>query len=66
MGKSFDKPLVVLTNGNSASASEIFAGAIQIMRWNLVGTKHLGKVLFNQYSFSDKSAIKVTVSSILP
>ena len=62
--ESFDKPLVVLTNGNSASASEIFAGAIQDYEiGTLVGTTTFGKgIVQSIFPFSDKSAIKVTVS----
>lgn len=62
--ESFDKPLVVLTNGNSASASEIFAGAIQDYEiGTIVGTTTFGKgIVQSIFPFSDKSAIKVTVS----
>lgn len=60
----FDKPLVVLTNGNSASASEIFAGAIQDYEiGTIVGTTTFGKgIVQSIFPFPDKSAIKVTVS----
>lgn len=60
----FNKPLVVLTNGNSASASEIFAGAIQDYEiGTIVGTKTYGKgIVQSIFPFPDESAIKVTVS----
>ncbi len=41
---SYDKPMVVLINGNSASASEVFAGALKTRgAARLVGTKSFGK-----------------------
>lgn len=41
---SFDRPIVVLINGNSASASEVFAGTLQARgAATLVGTKSFGK-----------------------
>lgn len=57
-------PLVVLTNGYSASASEIFAGAVQDYGiGTLVGTKTYGKgIVQNIYSLGDGTAIKVTSS----
>ncbi len=40
----FDKPVVILINGNSASASELFSGALRDnKRAVLVGTKTFGK-----------------------
>lgn len=42
--KHFDKPLAVLVNGNSASASEVFAGTLQDRgAASLVGQKTFGK-----------------------
>ena len=60
----FEKPLVVLTNGNSASASEIFAGSIQDYEiGKIVGTTTFGKgIVQSIFSLPDDSAIKVTVS----
>lgn len=60
----FNKPLAVLVNGNSASASEIFAGAIKdYQKGILVGTKTFGKgIVQNIYTLSDGSAVKLTVS----
>jgi carboxyl-terminal processing protease len=62
--QSFDLPLVVLINGNSASASEIFAGAIKDYgTGTLVGTTTFGKGIVQRiYSLGDKTAVKLTVS----
>ena len=56
-------PLVILINKNSASASEVLAGAVKdLKRGKLVGTKSFGKGLVqNLFNLSDGSAIKVTV-----
>ena len=58
-------PLVVLTNGYSASASEILAGAVKDYNiGKLVGTKTFGKGIVQRViDLSDGSAIKLTVSS---
>ena len=60
----FDKPLVFLVNGNSASASEIFAGAIKDYGiGTLVGTQTFGKGIVQKvYPLSDGTAVKLTVS----
>lgn len=60
----FDKPLAVLMNENSASASEIFAGAIQDRKAGiLVGTKSFGKGIVQKiYPLDDGSAVKLTNS----
>jgi len=57
-------PLVVLINEASASASEIFAGAIQDNdRGMIVGRRSFGKGLVQQpIDFSDGSAIRLTVA----
>ena len=57
-----EMPLVVLVNGNSASASEIFAGAIQDYgTGTIVGTTTFGKgVVQSLIPFTDGSAIKTT------
>ena len=53
----FDGKMAVLVNGNSASASEIFAGAIKD------GTQTFGKGIVQRLlPLSDGSAIKITVS----
>lgn len=58
-------PLVVLVDMNSASASEILAGAIQDYELGtLVGTTTFGKGIVQQIiPFEDGSAVKVTISS---
>jgi carboxyl-terminal processing protease len=62
--EKFSKPLTVLINGNSASASEIFAGAIQDYKiGTIVGTTSFGKgIVQSIIPLKDGSAIKVTVS----
>lgn len=62
--EEFKKPLAVLINGNSASASEIFAGAIQdYKRGTVVGTTSFGKgIVQSIIPLFDGTAIKVTVS----
>lgn len=60
-----DIPLVVLINGNSASASEILAGAVQDYGiGTIVGTTTYGKgVVQNIFALSDGSAVKLTISN---
>ena len=60
----FDKPLIVLINGNSASASEIFAGAVQDYEiGTVVGTTTFGKgIVQSIFPLPDDTAVKVTVS----
>lgn len=56
-------PMIVLQNENSASASEIFAGAIQDFKaGKIVGTQSFGKGIVQQIvSLGDGSAIKLTI-----
>lgn len=58
-------PLAVLVDGNSASASEILAGAIKDYGiGKLVGTTTFGKGIVQRIiSFSDGTAIKLTISN---
>lgn len=58
-------PLAVLVNGNSASASEIFAGAVKDYKiGTLVGTKTFGKGIVQQLiDLKDGSALKLTIAS---
>lgn len=60
----FEKPLAVLVNGNSASASEIFAGAVKDYGiGTLVGTKTFGKGIVQRIiNLNDGTAVKLTVS----
>lgn len=57
-------PMVVLVNGNSASASEIFAGAVKDYGiGTLIGTTTYGKGIVQQMiGLKDGSAMKVTIS----
>ncbi|MBR6257487.1 MAG: S41 family peptidase [Lachnospiraceae bacterium] len=59
-----DVPLVVLVNKNSASASEILAGAIKdYNKGTLMGTTTFGKGIVQQlFTLTDGSAVKLTVS----
>ena len=60
----FQKPLVVLINENSASASEIFAGAIKDYGiGTLVGTTTYGKGIVQRIvNLDDGTAVKLTIA----
>ncbi|MCR5797093.1 MAG: S41 family peptidase [Eubacterium sp.] len=64
--QKYDKPIVVLVNGNSASASEIFAGSLRDRAGvKLVGTKTYGKgVVQSVISLEDScgGGLKLTTS----
>lgn len=66
-GAQLDVPLVVLVNEYSASASEIFAGAVKDTHvGTLVGTKTYGKGIVQViYPLSDGSSVKLTKSRYL-
>ncbi len=60
----FDYPLAVLINEDSASASEIFAGAIKDYEYGtLIGTKTFGKgIVQSLFKLSDGDAVKLTTA----
>ncbi len=57
-------PMAVLINGNSASASEIFAGALQDYKAaTIIGTTSFGKGIVQKViPISDGTAVKLTIS----
>lgn len=63
--RQLEVPMVVLVNGNSASASEILAGAIKDYGiGTLVGTTTFGKgIVQRPIELTDGSAVKLTISS---
>ena len=63
-GSNQEMPLVVLIDEGSASASEIFSGAIQDNdRGTIIGRRSFGKGLVQQpIEFSDGSAIRLTIA----
>lgn len=61
----WDKPIVVLVDGNSASAAEVLSGALKDHgKATLVGTTTFGKgIVQSVITLKDGSAIKLTVSA---
>ncbi len=61
-------PIVVVVNGHSASASEIFAGVLMKYGYDVVGEKTFGKgIVQSLYTLGDQSAVKFTTEQyILP
>lgn len=62
--EKFTKPLVLLVNGQSASASELFSGAVRDYEiGTIVGTTTFGKgIVQSIYPLKDGSALKLTVA----
>lgn len=64
-GMEWELPIVVLVDGNSASASEVLSGALKDhKRATLVGTTTFGKgIVQSLRSLADGSSVKLTVSA---
>ncbi len=62
--ESFDLPVAILVNGNSASASEVYTGAMRDHeKATVIGTTTFGKgIVQSLIPLNDGSAVKVTVS----
>jgi len=60
-----DVPIIVLVNGNSASASEVLSGCLRDYGLaKLVGETTYGKGIVQRlFPFNDGSAVKLTISS---
>ena len=60
-------PVIVLTNGNTASSSEILAGALKDLgKAKIVGTKTYGKGVIQQVmTLADGSGLKITTEKYL-
>lgn len=63
-GHQVDIPIVVLVNGESASASEVLTGALKDNDWaTVVGTKTFGKgIAQGVFEMADGSALKLTTA----
>lgn len=58
-------PVVVLTNGNTASASELMTGALRdYKKATIIGTNTFGKgIVQNIFSLGDGTGMKITIAS---
>lgn len=63
--KKIDIPVTVLVNENTASAAEIFTGAIRDFNYGtIIGTNTFGKgIVQSTVPLSDGSAVKITVAT---
>lgn len=63
---SIDMPVVILVDENTASAAELFAGAMRDgYGAMIVGTQTMGKAIMqNTYEFSDGSALTISTAKI--
>lgn len=66
--QSLDIPMVVLVDGGTASAAELFAVALRDEQGaRLIGTQTYGKgVMQGTYEFSDGSGLSLTAATIIP
>ena len=66
--KEIDLPMVVLVDGDTASASELFAAALRdYKKATVIGTQTYGKgVMQRTYELDDGSAVRVTVGLFNP
>ena len=60
-------PIIILTNGNTASSSEILSGALKDLgKAKIVGTKTYGKGVIQQIlTLPDGSGLKITTEKYL-
>ena len=63
-GHQVDVPIILLVNGESASASEVLTGALKDNSWaTVVGTKTFGKgIAQGIFDLPDGSALKLTTA----
>ena len=61
----YDDPLVIIVDGNSASAAEILTGAVKDYKAGIIlGTKTYGKGIVQQVlPFGDGSGVKITIAN---